>query len=257
MTVLYRGSRLFYTDEGQGPAVIFLHGLLENHNMWGFMIKDLKSTHRVIFIDLPGHGESEVLREQNSMEDIAEALRFLLDKLEIKKVYIVGHSMGGYVGLAYAKEYPIQTLGLFLMNSTPEGDTLERKKLRKHGIEVAQNNYEALVKMSVGNLFSKESREKYVDAIEETKIEALKTPLQGYIASQKGMMEREDLSLFWAQAKFKRAMLLGADDTLINAEKLYNAYSNRGVKVDIVKGGHMAQIENTSEVVSALLKFII
>ncbi|MEH6406878.1 MAG: alpha/beta hydrolase [Leeuwenhoekiella sp.] len=256
MILAYRGSQIFYTDKGSGPVTILLHGFLENHKMWNDITVGLEKNNRFIAVDLPGHGNSSVLSGENTMKAIAEALYFLLIKLGVDKVNLAGHSMGGYVALAFAKAYPLKTKGVFLFNSTPEADTAERKKLRKHGAEVAKKNYEALISMSVANLFSQKSRQRFAEAIEYTKEEALKTPLEGYIAGQLGMMQREDLSSFWADGKFKRAMLLGSDDTLLNAQRLKNLFSVTGVKIIIVDGGHMSQIENIVECKNSFSDFL-
>jgi len=252
MTLAYKGKQLFYNDAGQGSVTVLLHGFLENHKMWDDMIKDLLPLQRFIIVDLPGHCKSEVLDGLNSMLALAEALYFLLDALNIDRVNLAGHSMGGYVALAFAKAYPEMTNGVLLLNSTPKADTAQRKKLRKHGVEVAKKNYEALISMSVANLFSKESHSLFKEKIASTKNEALKTPLAGYVAGQMGMMQREDLSAFWKQTNIKKAMLLGLQDTLLNAVELRQEFSPYNVKIECVNGGHMSQIENKEECIKML-----
>lgn len=255
MKVSYQEKQLFYTDEGSGPVVVLLHGFLENHKMWGTVTNHLKLTHRLIKVDLPGHGKSEVLEQENTMQAMADAVAHLLKQLKINTVALVGHSMGGYVALAFAKAYPALTTGVFLLNSTPHADSDERKQLRKHGIEVAYKNYTALVSMSVSNLFSKESNNKYVQEIEATKTEALKTPLKGYIACQEGMMLREDLTTFWKKTPIKKAMVLGSRDTLIKATALKHEFKSDDVKITVVNSGHMSHIEDTQGTIQAITRF--
>ena len=252
MILAYKGKQLFYEDKGSGPVTVLLHGFLENHKMWNDIIKDFLPSNRFILLDLPGHGQSEVLDGVNTMHVIAEAIHLLLGTLHIKSVFLAGHSMGGYVALAFAKAYPAMANGVLLLNSTPHGDTPERKKLRAHGVKVAAKNYEALVSMSVANLFSQESNSRFEDKIQTTKQEALKTPLAGYIAGQQGMMNREDLSVFWKNSKMKKGMLLGSQDTLLNAENLHAEFSDFNVEIKPVDGGHMSQIENVNDCIKML-----
>ncbi|MAZ25987.1 MAG: alpha/beta hydrolase [Cytophagaceae bacterium] len=256
MTITHKDKEVFYTVEGQGKPVVFLHGFLENHGIFNPIISELISV-KAILIDLPGHGRTPVLDGENTMQEMAAMVRAILSQEGIDQAMLVGHSMGGYVALAFAKAYPEQTLGVFLMNSTPYPDTAERKKLRLHGVKVAAKNYEALVSMSVANLFSQESRVKYREEIENVKNKALKTPLAGYIACQKGMMQREDLVDFWKQSTFKKGMFLGKNDTLIDAEALKKELEGYTVEVEIGSGGHMSFIENSRSVNNALAKFLI
>ena len=172
-------SSLFYEEFGSGDTLCMLHGFLENRKMWLPFIEQLSIKNHIILVDLPGHGNSNVLPGDNTMSKMAVALDQLFDDLGVNQVKFVGHSMGGYVAVAYAALFPEKTAGICLLNSTPEADTDARKELRQHGIAVAQKNYRAMISMSVANLFSDELRGKLKEEISYTKKEALKTPLAG------------------------------------------------------------------------------
>lgn len=256
MTITYKDTEVFYTVEGEGKPVVFLHGFLENHTIFNNIAPDLDGV-KAIKVDLPGHGKTPALPGDNTMDEMATIVHKILQAAGENSAYLVGHSMGGYVALAFAKKFTTQTTGVFLMNSTPYPDTEERKKLRMHGVKVALKNYRPLVSMSVANLFSNESRAQFPDEIEQAKQEALKTPEEGYVASQKGMMQREDLVSFWKKATFEKAMLLGEKDTLIDAFALKNEFLGENVDVTITDGGHMSYIENLETVNKSLKKFLI
>jgi pimeloyl-ACP methyl ester carboxylesterase len=123
--IQYKKS-IAYSDTGKGTAVVLLHGFLENQKMWDNYIAPFAKKNRVITIDLLGHGETECLGYVHSMEDNANAVHAVLRVLRIRKAIFVGHSMGGYVALAFAELYPDSIKGLVLLNSTAKADD-ERK----------------------------------------------------------------------------------------------------------------------------------
>jgi len=248
-------NTLFYEEFGNGPAMLLLHGFLENRKMWMPFVPELSKKHRLILIDLPGHGKSDVLKGAQTLALMAGELKKLVDHLQLKDLKFVGHSMGGYVALTYAQRFPEDISGICLLNSTPKADTAERVALREHGITVAQKNYHALVSMSVANLFSQHLRSRLTEAIQITKQEALQTPLEGYINSQKAMAIRDDSTEFWKNGSFKKMMILGAQDTLIRAEDLKNEFMEYDVQIDVLEGGHMLTIENFKGVLAILKQF--
>ena len=246
---------LFYEEFGKGKPLFLLHGFLENRTMWEPFIAHLSTRNHVFVVDLPGHGQSPVLEGSNTMDRMAQQVFKIVQEHHLNEVSLVGHSMGGYVALAFAKLYTQYVNGICLLNSTPKADTQERVALRKHGIQVAEKNYEALVSMSVANLFSKELRKDLAEVIAHTKQEALKTPLEGYVEAQKGMMLRFDATAIWREASFQKWMLLGAQDTLIDAQGLRAELESESIKIEVLKGGHMLHIENFEGVLSTLQVF--
>ena len=116
MILDYKNAAIFYTDSGKGPAVVLIHGFLENTTMWNVIIPELSKRNRVIAIDLLGHGKSDCIGYTHSMELFAETLEAVLKKVRIRKCILVGHSLGGYVALAFAEKHPKRVKGLCLMN---------------------------------------------------------------------------------------------------------------------------------------------
>ena len=122
-TLLYKNTQIYYTDTGKGTAVVLLHGFLENKTMWDVYVSELSKKNRIITIDLLGHGETESLGYIQTMEENADVVHDVLSKLRIRKAILVGHSMGGYVALAFAELYPEKMKGLVLLNSTSKEDS--------------------------------------------------------------------------------------------------------------------------------------
>ena len=106
MFFLYKERRISYTDSGKGAVVVLLHGYLESSEVWNGFNDKLASEFRVISVDLPGHGLSDIYDEVHSMEFMATVIKELLESLGIKKGFITGHSLGGYVALAFLELFP-------------------------------------------------------------------------------------------------------------------------------------------------------
>jgi pimeloyl-ACP methyl ester carboxylesterase len=250
----YKNIKIAYSDSGTGNAIVLLHGYLENRNMWDFYIADLAQNHHVITIDLLGHGKSECLGYIHTMEDQAEMIFALLKELKIKKASFVGHSMGGYIALAFAELNPQNLKSLVLMNSTSLEDSLERKTNRDRAIKMVKNDYVSFVRLSIANLFSEENRNKLTIEIEAVKIEALKTPLQGIIAALEGMKIRKDRQMVLKSLKIPTLLILSKKDPVLNYEDNIKQVDSNMILVTFLDG-HMSHIENKVELKAVLLDF--
>ena len=114
--------RVLDTEKGD-TTVVLLHGYLEMIEVWEELAGALQANYRVVAIDLPGMGVSQVQGEVHTMEFMAEVLTGVLDKLQVERCFLVGHSMGGYVAEAFAAVHPERVQGLVLLHSTPNADT--------------------------------------------------------------------------------------------------------------------------------------
>jgi pimeloyl-ACP methyl ester carboxylesterase len=111
------GYNLEYVDAGQGPAVLFVHGLLGTHLNWSHLIEVLSDGKRVIAPDLFGHGASAKPMGDYSLGAHAGTLRDLLDHLGVDRVTLVGHSLGGGVALQFTYLFPERVERLVLVSS--------------------------------------------------------------------------------------------------------------------------------------------
>ena len=256
MILEYKGANIFYTDQGKGSAIVLLHGFLENSSMWNDFASEISKNHRVICIDLLGHGQTECLGYVHTMEDMSDAVVAVLNHLKIRRSIFIGHSMGGYVALAFAEHFPDNVKGLCLLNSTTRADSEERKHLRSRAILAAKREYKSLVRMSIANLFRPKNRTVFKEEINQVKKEALKTPLQGYIAAQEGMKLREDREVLLHFSPYKKMMVIGKKDPILNYEELIEQTQNSEVEVVELQDGHMSYIENKKPLFAALKKFI-
>ena len=253
--ILYKNTTIAYDVSGVGESIVLLHGFLENATMWNSLVTVLSKNYQVITIDLLGHGKSECLGYIHTMEDQAEMVYFVLEKLGVTSAVFMGHSMGGYVALAFAELYPAMVKGLVLQNSTSKADSEERKANRDRAIKAVKREYTKFVRLSITNLFSEENREKMIAEIEKVKIEALKTPLQGIVASLEGMKIRKDRETILRSATFPMLLILGKKDGVLNYEDNLKQIENTNLKLITFPDGHMSHIENKNELKNVLLEF--
>lgn len=256
MILEYKGINIFYTDQGKGTAVVLLHGFLENSTMWNPFLPVLTKKNRVICIDLLGHGKSNCLGYIHTMKVMAEAVDAVLKKLRLRRYYIVGHSMGGYVALSFAEKNQNKLKGLCLMNSTYEADDDERKALRKRANKMVQTNFENMVRMSFANLFSETSKIIYKLKFEAALNEALKTSIQGYIACQEGMRLRSNKYRMFSSLTCKKLIIIGKKDSVIDGEKLLNEIKDTTIESVVFSQGHMSYIENEAEFLHQIVYFV-
>ena len=255
-TTHFKNTKISYTDQGKGNAVILLHGFLENSTMWKYLAPVITQKNRVICIDLLGHGQTDCLGYIHSMEDMADAVHQVISELKIRKAIIVGHSMGGYVALAFAELYPEMMKGLVLLNSTSRADSDERIANRTRAIKAVKQNYVAAVRMSISNLFSEENREKLISQIEWVREEALQTPLQGIIAAQEGMKLRKDREVILHFSTYPILLILGKKDPVLNYEENVEQIDGTKVKLISFNDGHMSHIENQVELEKVIVGFL-
>jgi pimeloyl-ACP methyl ester carboxylesterase len=253
--ILFKNTNISYSDTGKGTAIVLLHGFLENKTMWNHYVDAFSKNYRVITIDLLGHGKTEPQGYVHTMEDNADVVNEVLSHLGINKAVLVGHSMGGYVALAFAELYTEKVEGLVLLNSTSKPDSAERKLNRNRAIKAVKQNYAAFIGLAIGNLFSENNRERLATNIELVKEEALKTPLQGIVASLEGMKIRKDKEIILHTNLFPMLLILGEKDPVLNYEESIQQIENTNVSLVTFPDGHMSSIENETELTTVLLDF--
>ncbi len=256
MILDYKNAAIFYTDQGKGTVVVLIHGFLENSTMWDKITPELSKRNRVITIDLLGHGKSDCLGYVHSMELFAETIAAVLKELRIRKCILVGHSLGGYVALAFAEQHPQKVKGLCLMNATSNEDNSERKSLRLRANKMISNNFTNMVRMSFANLFGPKSKTIFKEEMELAISEALKTPVQGYIAAQEGMQLRVNRNHILTENTFKKLLIIGEKDPVLDFKTSLKEAEKTNSKIIVFPDGHMGHIENTAELISVLKDFV-
>lgn len=250
--------RISDTQKGD-KTILLLHGYLEAIEVWEPFTKLLKKQFRVIAIDLPGHGISEVKGEVHTMAFLADTAKAVLDELGIARCVVVGHSMGGYVALEMMNKYPDTLSGMVLLNSTPNPDSAEKKEMRRREIAlVDENKKEFLARNASSKGFAPDNRVRFRDEIEDLYEQAILTEDDGIKAVLRGMSERRDMNEAMRTSKVPQLMILGRADEHIpleTAQKLIEAQPQAEV-VWMENSGHMSYIEEPEACASAIATFV-
>ena len=252
----YKNRKVHYTSSGSGPAVLLLHGFLEDLSMWDDLEREFSKKNRVVRIDLLGHGMTENQGEVHSMEDQAEMVKTVLEELKIDRYSVIGHSMGGYIALAMAELYPGDLTGLVLMNSTSLPDSADKKRNRDRAVEAVKNNHKSFVRIAIPGLFAPENRKRLAKKIKEVTEVALRIPPEGIVAALQGMKIRKNRSAIFKNGKYPKLMIIGRQDPALDLETLIPQTEFPGVETVTFDDGHMSHIENGDKLKQNLLQFL-
>ena len=248
MTLQFQNSNIYYSAKGTGNPLVLLHGFLESSKIWEPFIARLAVKRQVVCIDLPGHGRSGIIGEVHSMELMAEVVKAVLDHLKISSATILGHSMGGYVTLAFCEKYPQNTSGIILLNSTPQKDTPEKILNRDRSIAVVKRNKKAYVNAAISGLVAPGNNIKYKPEIEVLKEAAARFPTTGIIAALKGMKIRTNKVEVLKNFNKLKIMIIGENDSVLPYSEMVNVAKECKCKLFRMSGGHLSYMENITEI---------
>lgn len=255
--VSFLNGNIHCTTSGKGRCVVLLHGFLGSIEVWKHIIPVLTKSYKVIAIDLPGHGRSDCFGYAHSMELMADAVHRVLKHFRIKHCVMVGHSMGGYVALAFTQKYPDFIKGLCLFHSTALADSEEKKKDRNRAIKIIKSNPSLFIRPMIKNLFSKKQAKYLKEEIKTATHIALQTPVQGIIASLIGMRDRPPSVRLLREASFPIMFIIGKQDNVL-------PYTSLLEQCEMVKhkecllleyDGHFGMLENPRTTGIAIRKF--
>lgn len=255
----YTGKRIHYKDEGEGITLILLHGYLESIEIWRDFTESLTEYFRVIRLDLPGHGMSELFEEVQTMEETARALKALADHLELKKFFLLGHSLGGYVTLSFLNLFPEYLTGFCLFHSHPLADTQQTIEKRKREIDFVQSGRKDLLyNVNIPNAFANDNLVQFTEKIEFAKKIARDTPDEGIIATLKGMMARKDYVDLLANTDIPFLWILGEKDNYIPFTEIQTKVKMPvgGKLLTLKNSGHQGFMEEKSIALATIVNFI-
>ncbi|CAN5388009.1 alpha/beta hydrolase [soil metagenome] len=239
-------ASLFSKDQGSGPTLIFLHGFCETHKIWTDFTHPFADSFRVISPDLPGFGNSEMLQPPFTIDQVGESVANLLIQNEINGAVIIGHSLGGYVGLSLLQNYPQLVQGLVLFHSSVFADAPEKKENRNKIIEfVKKNGVQPFIDTFVpGLFFSKEN-----DGIKQLHDIASTTTKDVLVNYTIAMRDRPDRSSVWSESAIPKLLIAGKEDTSVPIELSRKmSITGRNLKVlELNETAHMGFFEAKSE----------
>src|ERR1051326_1869187 len=213
--------RLAYTDTGLGQPVGLLHGYPFNRTLCTEQVSALSNSYRVITPDLRGLGESDATPGAATMNRMAQDVAALLDHLEISRAVIGGLSMGGYVVLAFYKQFPSRLRGLVLADTRPQADSEEGKQTRHQQAEKAlAEGMASIADSMLPKLLTPETVSKRPELVKRVRDMMLKTKPEGAAGALLGMAERDDQTSLLSQISCPALIFVDRKSTPLNSSHL-------------------------------------
>jgi len=257
---------LNYTIYGKGTPIVLLHGYGEDSRIWENQIDYLANHCLLIVPDLPGSGKSTLTSKgiedwlpKMSIESLAESIHELLLAENLTKCILLGHSMGGYIGLAFAERFPANLLGLGLVHSTAYADSDEKKITRQKSIQfLEENNGHIFFKASMPNLFGKKFKETQASVIEQLIEQSKAFETRVLVGYTRAMMQRTNKTELLQSALFPILFVAGPEDI---AAPLTDIQAQATVPIksylEVIEGvGHMGMLEAPQIMNQHLSRFI-
>jgi pimeloyl-ACP methyl ester carboxylesterase len=244
---------------GTGNPTLLLHGFAEDSTVWNNQIGALTDTCRLILPDLPGSGRSSALTAPTTIEEMATAIKELLNQLKIDQCTLIGHSMGGYITLAFAALYPERLNAIGLFHSTAYPDSEEKRATRRKAIDFIRTNGSApFLRQSTPNLFSPYTREHRPDLIETTIDNYSGMAPASLIACYEAMIARPDRNDVLREFPRPVLFIIGRDDNVVPLQQsLEQCHLPAISQFDIVENaGHQAMLEQPARSNELLQDFI-
>jgi 3-oxoadipate enol-lactonase len=235
-------------DAGQGLPLVFLHGFPLHRGAWQKQVDALRSSYRVIAPDLRGFGGSDTRPGPSTMELYAADVHALLQLLTTGPVILIGHSMGGYVALAFARQFPEMLRGLVLVSTKAGRDTTEAAAGRRAIAErVKAEGVQVVVETMAPKMLAAGNQD--VRMAEQVRGIMTSSKSAGVIGALLGMAERPDSTSLLGQILVPTLVITGEDDTLIPpAESKKMAQAIPGSQFEVIPhAGHLVSFEQPGE----------
>ncbi|HAG15456.1 MAG TPA: alpha/beta hydrolase [Bacteroidales bacterium] len=254
----FNRKKIHYTRSGQGETLILLHGFLESKQMWKEHQKVLAEKYQVVAIDLPGHGKSEQISAVHSMSLMAGTVKAVMDAEKIQSCVMIGHSMGGYVTLAFARNYPELLKGFGLFHSQAMADDETAKKNRERSIEIILQDKGSYINQFIPSLFAPKNRDILQKQIQNQIEMANAMSKENVIAAMTGMKERESSLDILIDTNVPVLFILGKQDSRIPLEKVLAQTALPTISQTLILGeaGHMSWMEETNKTIQAMDGFM-
>lgn len=258
-TLSYQEKKISYSVVGNGKPVMLVHGFGEDSSVWLQQAEFLQKKIRTIIPDLPGSGASELVTDM-SMEGMADVLMAILKAEKTETCTMIGHSMGGYITLAFAEKYPKQLNGFGLFHSSAFADSEEKKATRRKGIEfILQNGAFEFLKTSTPNLFAPVTKTERPRLVEEQVKSLAYFSASSLVAYYKAMMARPDRTQLLKRSSVPVLFVMGKYDAAVPMEDgLKQCHLPKKSYIHILrKSGHMGMLEEKEESHRILEEFLL
>jgi pimeloyl-ACP methyl ester carboxylesterase len=263
--LLYQHANIFYLSTGKGKRVILLHGFAEDGSIWENQIAFLKNHFRLLIPDIPGSGRSELIPD-GDIETYTEVIKSIIaDDFQrqgyegSEEVTIIGHSMGGYIALAFAEKYPQELAAFGLFHSTAFADNEEKKMARAKAILfIKDKGSNPFLQTSIPGLFSQTFATNYPAEINKLLNKSKNFSQQALIQYYEAMIQRPDRTEVLKKFPKPILFIIGEKDNVIPLQNsLQQCYLPSQAHIHIVeKSAHMGMLEETEKSNKILYNFL-
>jgi pimeloyl-ACP methyl ester carboxylesterase len=255
---IYKENKIGYRIAGNGPLVVLLHGFGETGKVWEVQAAHLSTHYQVLVPDLPGSGNSNAIPDM-SLEGLAESVAALVGSITTNPHTLIGHSMGGYIALAYAERYAERLLGLGLFHSTAYADSAAKAETRKKAIEfVSANGARAFLSVAIPGLFAPSTLSEQPWLIEKQIKDAYNFSESSVVSYYSAMMIRPDRCAVLKQFEKPVLFVSGEADTLIPTQDLLEQtkLAKKGHFYQLQYSGHMGMLEEPEKTNQILTSYL-
>lgn len=254
---LASGTTIAYRDSGGGDPIVLLHGYCGSHRYWDEVLPTIEFHGRVIAVDLRGHGQSSAAEGVYTMEQMADDIAALLDELKLARVNLFGHSLGGYISLAFAEKYPDRLLTLGLVHSTAFPDSEQAQANRLKAAEtISTQGIVPFVDGLIPKLFAPEHRESMPEQLSKAKEIGYTTSIEGAVGCALGMKDRPDRVSVLDQLDIPILLLAGELDEVIPPEKRFPITKSNVTAVTLSRVAHMGMMEDSQAFATGIAEFL-
>ncbi|WIV18685.1 alpha/beta hydrolase [Paenibacillus polygoni] len=250
-------QNIAYKDQGAGEAVLLLHGFCGSSAYFDEILPELTANYRCIVPDLRGHGQSDAPNSSYSIDQMADDVIGVLNALELAKVSVFGHSLGGYITLSIAERYPERVKAFGLVHSTAYPDSEEAKEKRLAAVSTIQSKgIQNFVDSLVPGLFAEENREQMSSVIDKIQEIGYRTSPLGASSTAIAMRERPDRRHVLEKSSVPVLLIAGESDGVVPPDRTFTA-EGEGVTQALIRGaGHMSMVEAPDELTRVILEFL-
>lgn len=274
-TFIYDSFNIRYKETGSGLPVVLLHGFGEDSRIWEEQVSFLQSHCRLIVPDLPGSGDSSPIGPDyelqiseglpGSIDRLAEAVDALVTHEKIDQFILLGHSMGGYITLAFAEKFPAKLIAFGLIHSSAFADSDEKKTTRRKGIDfIKKNGGHAFLQTAIPGLFSETFKNEQPGEVAaliaqfHPSVTNQKVTDAALVAYYEAMIARPDRTSVLKNTTLPVLFIIGTEDKAVPmSDTIQQVYMPEVSYVHIIEDtAHMSMKEYSGTVNQYLLKFI-
>ncbi|WP_409301320.1 alpha/beta fold hydrolase [Peribacillus sp. SCS-155] len=251
-------TKLAYIDQGNGETLVLVHGFCGSSGYWEKVIPELTDNFRIIAIDIQGHGKSPIMSETFQIEDLADDICSLLDRLSVGKVFMFGHSLGGYITLAFAEKYQNMLKGAGLVHSTANPDSEEAKTGRTNSIAaIREKGIQRFVDTLIPKLFANADDPETAYKVAKAKEIGYGTNADAAIAALEAMKNRKDRNEILRNSAVPFLLIAGAEDKVVSPDKTFSAKADHIQEVLVEDCGHIGMLEQPQIIAETLKQFVL